>query len=58
LVSGSYLQAKGDGISAGAATSYTVTGLATGRQYYFAVTSVDTTGTESGYSNEASKLIQ
>jgi hypothetical protein len=26
--------------------------------YYFAVTAVDSSGNESGYSNEASKLVQ
>lgn len=35
-------------------TSFTVTGL-TGPTYYFAVTAYDTSGVESGYSNEVSK---
>jgi len=30
-----------------------VTGLEAGKTYYFAVTAVDSTGRESGYSNEA-----
>ena len=53
-----YDQSFGAGIDAGAATVYTVTGLARGQTYYFAVTAVDPTGRESSYSNEASKLVQ
>jgi hypothetical protein len=34
-----------------------LTGLQGGRTYYFAVTAVDLDGNESGWSNEASKLI-
>ncbi len=54
---GSY-QTLGTGLAAGNATSFTVSGLQKGQQYYFAVTAVDATGAESPYSNEASKLIQ
>jgi hypothetical protein len=36
----------------GKTTQYTVTGLRTGQAYYFAVTAHDTSGNESGYSNE------
>jgi fibronectin type 3 domain-containing protein len=54
---GAYAQARGAGLYAATAT-YTVTGLTAGRTYYFVVTSVDATGNESTYSNEASKLIQ
>ena len=44
-------------IDAGNVTTYTVTGLSTGT-YYFAVTAYNSTGDESGFSNEASKIIQ
>jgi hypothetical protein len=52
-VSGTY----GQGISVGNVTTYTMTGLASGSQYYFAVTAFDDFGNESAYSNEASKLF-
>jgi len=48
----------GGGVSAGNATTFTVTGLPRGSLYYFTVTSVDAAGNESNYSNEVSKLIQ
>ena len=48
-----YLQSPGQGISAGNVTTYTVTGLAGGSRYYFAVTDFDTLGNESPFSNEA-----
>jgi fibronectin type 3 domain-containing protein len=35
-------------------TTYTVTGLAPGQTYYFAVTAYDGSGDESGFSNEVS----
>jgi hypothetical protein len=38
-------------------TSYTLNGLVAGRTYYFALTAVDTSGNESGYSTEVSKII-
>ena len=41
----------------GNVTAYTITGLASGTQYYFAVTAFDTLGVESLYSNEVSKNI-
>ena len=41
-------------LNAGKATSYTVSNLTTGTKYYFAVTSYDSTGIESDYSNEVS----
>jgi hypothetical protein len=44
-------------IDVGNVTTYTVTNLSPGA-YYFAVTSYDTSGIESTYSNEASKIIQ
>ncbi len=40
----------------GKQTSYTITGLAAGT-YYFAVTAFDTTGSESDFSNEVSRII-
>src|SRR5712692_2321744 len=54
---GTYLQSLGQGISVGNVTAYTLTGLASGTQYYFAVTAFDTLGVESAYSNEVSKNI-
>ncbi|PYV37574.1 MAG: hypothetical protein DMG09_14365 [Acidobacteria bacterium] len=43
-------------LSCGNNTSYTVTGLGAGT-YYFAVTAGDSSGNESGYSNEVSRTI-
>ena len=43
-------------IDVGNATTYTASNLSSGA-YYFAVTSYDISGTESAYSNEASKII-
>jgi chitodextrinase len=54
---GTYLQALGQGVSVGNVTTYTVTGLASGGRYYFAVTDFDTLGKESSYSNEVFKDI-
>jgi hypothetical protein len=56
--SGRYLQGVGQGVNAGNVTSFSVTGLPAGTVYYFSVTSIDGSGNESTYSNEASKLIQ
>lgn len=53
---GSYFQARGDGVQV-SATFYTVTGLTSGQRYYFAVTAVDISGNESGFSNEVFKDI-
>ena len=50
-----YQQAKGSGVAVGNATSYTVSGLKGATLYYFAVTSVDSNGNESPFSNEVSK---
>ena len=50
-----YLQPLGQGISVGNVTTYTMTGLASGTRYYFAVTDFDTLGQESSYSNEVFK---
>lgn len=52
----SYLQSKGQGIAV-AGTSHTVTGLASGIRYYFAVTAFDNASNESGYSTEVFKDI-
>ena len=54
---GTYLQPVGQGISVGNVTTYTITGLASGARYYFAVTDFDTLGQESSYSNEVFKDI-
>ena len=54
---GTYLQSVGQGTSVGNATTYTITGLASGSRYYFAVTAFDTLGIESDYSNEVFKDI-
>lgn len=53
----SYIQARGSGIDTGGATSFTVSGLQSGRTYYFAVTAYDGAGNESGFSSEVSKAI-
>ena len=47
----------GSSINVGNITSYTVTNLGVGSTYYFAVTAYNTSGVESGYSNEVSKSI-
>lgn len=44
-------------VSAGDATNMTITGLSEGTTYYFAATSVDTSGNESPFSNEISYLL-
>ncbi len=55
--SGEYLQKNGQGVDAGNATSFTVTGLEGGSRYYFAVIAYNDLGYESGYSNEVFKDI-
>jgi hypothetical protein len=55
---GTYIQALGSGIGAGYSTTYSITGLTKGETYYFAVTAIDAVGNESGFSNEAYKLVQ
>jgi hypothetical protein len=55
---GAYLQPKGAGIGVGRVETFVVTGLVTGQRYYFAVTAVDSSGNESAYSQEASKVVQ
>ena len=48
----------GNPIPVGNSTSYEVDGLADGQTYYFAVTAVDTSGNESGFSNEVQEMIE
>ena len=50
-------QPLGQGINAGNVTTYTLTALSSGTRYYFAVTAIDTSNTESTYSNEVFKDI-
>ncbi|HWM41957.1 MAG TPA: Ig-like domain-containing protein, partial [Burkholderiales bacterium] len=54
---GSYSQSAGNGADAGSATTYAVTGLTSGRRYYFAVKTYDASNNESGFSNEVFKDI-
>ena len=51
-ISGIYEQAARQGIDAGIITTARVTGLRSGTAYYFVVTAFDSTGVESGFSNE------
>src|SRR5438105_6130918 len=44
-------------IDVGNRTTYIVTGLLSGQTYYFAVTAYNTSGAESGYSNETSGVV-
>jgi hypothetical protein len=55
-MAGRYDQGLGAGISS-PNPSYSLSGLAGGKTYYFAVTAVDGSGNESPYSNEVSKTI-
>jgi hypothetical protein len=54
---GTYSQSFGHGLNTGNVTTYEVTGLSSGTRYYFVVTAFDTTGHESGFSNEVFKDI-
>ncbi len=54
---GTYSQSFGQGLNTGNVTTYEVTGLSSGIRYYFVVTAFDTTGHESGFSNEVVKDI-
>jgi fibronectin type 3 domain-containing protein len=54
---GNYMQPSGSGFGVGNTTSYRITGLTSGRTYYFAVTAVDSAGRESALSEEKSKSI-
>ncbi|MFW6180502.1 MAG: fibronectin type III domain-containing protein [Spirochaetota bacterium] len=44
-------------VNAGDTTTYSVSGLQPGATYYFAVTACNTTGLESGYSNEVTHTV-
>jgi len=44
-------------INVGNVTSYTIDNLEEGKTYYFSVTAVDSSGNESGYSQEVSKAV-
>jgi hypothetical protein len=55
--SGAYAQTYGNGINMGNVTNYSVTGLTSGKTYYFTVTAVDGSGKESTYSNEVAKVV-
>lgn len=46
----------GTPINVGNVTTYKVTGLLSDKMYYFVVTAFDTSGNESGYSNQVSKM--
>jgi chitodextrinase len=50
-----YLQLLGQGVNVGNVTTFTVTGLVSGRRYYFAATAYDASNNESGFSNEVFK---
>jgi hypothetical protein len=54
---GHYLQSRGEGVDAGAAVAWALHGLLPGTTYYFAVTAYGADGSESAFSNEASKQI-
>ncbi len=58
LYQGTQSGTYGPPISVGLNTSYTAGNLTGGKTYYFSVTAIDVTGTESGHSNEVSKTIQ
>jgi len=51
-----YTQRLGSGTYVTNTTS-TLSGLASGQTYYFAVTAIDAAGVETAYSDEGSKLI-
>ena len=44
-------------VNIGNITEFEVTNLSRGKTYYFAVTAYDTSGMESGFSNEVSKTV-
>ena len=54
---GVYQQPLGQGLDAGAASTFSLSGLSGGIRYYFAVTAYDASQNESGFSNEAVKDI-
>lgn len=58
LYTGTQSGVYGPPVSVGLNTSYTAGNLTGGKTYYFAVTAVSTSGTESAHSNEVNKTIQ
>jgi hypothetical protein len=52
-----YSQDWGAGIDAGNTEQFAVTGLVSGRRYYFAITAYDRNGHQSDFSNEVEKLM-
>lgn len=54
---GSYEQAFGQGLEVGNVTIFAVTGLSSGKRYYFAATAFDSSNNESAFSNEVFKDI-
>ena len=58
LYTGTQSGVYGPPVSVGLNTSYTAGNLTGGKTYYFSVTAVNTTGTESARSNEVYKTIQ
>ena len=54
---GTYDQPIGQGLEVGNVTTFTVTGLSSGRRYYFAATAVDIANNESAFSNEVFKDV-
>jgi len=52
-----YPQVYGDGLNVGNVTSYTISGLESGKRYYFSATTYDSNGNESILSNQAFKDI-
>jgi len=57
LYYGTASRSYGAPIDVGNQTTYTITGLGPGT-YYFAATAYNTSGNESGFSNEASKTFE
>jgi Fibronectin type III domain len=55
--SATYVQPLGTGINVGNATTYRFASLPAGKTYYFAVTAVDSSGSESAFSEEKSKML-
>ena len=57
VYTGTSSRTYGTPVPVGKVTSYTINDLEEGITYYFAVTAVDTSGNESGFSQEVSKTI-
>jgi fibronectin type 3 domain-containing protein len=54
---GTYDQPLGLGLEVGNVATFTVTGLSSGKRYYFAATAVDVANNESAFSNEVVKDV-